>query len=401
MDTTRKLMNGFLILIFILTSCERKEEVTIIKKKPSIIWSNPEDIFDGTALSNIQLNAESDIDGSFNYIPPANTFLKVGSNQELKVIFTPTDKDLYDTISKITYINVLPKENLIIKWQNPDDIYYGTLLSDLQLNASADVDGTFSYTPDFSAKLYPKTNQKLTVIFTPTNLTRYNIAYDTVSINVLWPKINFNENLVYGTMTDQDGNVYKTITIGSQTWMAENLRVTTYANGDNISYIESYDGWTASNEGAYCWMGNDKETYKDIYGALYNFYTIKDSRSIAPIGWHVPSLNEWNTLISYLGGIDLAGNKLREKGTSHWAISDIEGTNESGFTALPGGHRETEGSFVNYRGVTHSAEFWTNTNYSDPTNAYAYPIVISKTGEIINYYKESKSDGKYIRLIKD
>jgi len=149
------------------------------------------------------------------------------------------------------------------------------------------------------------------------------------------------------TMTDQDGNVYKTITIGTQTWMAENLRTTKYQDGTAIPNETDFTAWKKLTTGAYCNFNNttNAETIA-TYGRLYNWYAVADSRMIAPTGWHIPTDAEWTILSTYLGGEDVAGSKIQEIGTTHWIRPIPSGlaTNESGFTALPSGYREGEGS---------------------------------------------------------
>jgi uncharacterized protein (TIGR02145 family) len=147
------------------------------------------------------------------------------------------------------------------------------------------------------------------------------------------------------TVTDIDGNVYKTIKIGNQWWMAENLKVTHYCNGDAIPTE------------AYCSYNYDEGNVV-IYGRLYSWYAAVDSRNIAPAGWHTPSNAEWQTLIDYLGGHAVAGGKMKETGTTHWKSPNAGATNESGFTALPGGIRGLGGDFY-YMGV--GAYFWSST----------------------------------------
>jgi uncharacterized protein (TIGR02145 family) len=145
------------------------------------------------------------------------------------------------------------------------------------------------------------------------------------------------------TVTDVDGNVYHTITIVNQTWMVENLKVTHYNDGinDPITNDTTYN-WGGLTTGAYCWYSNIKSN-KDPYGALYNWYAANNPK-LCPVGWHVPSKDEWNTLISNLGGDStLVGGYLKEVGTAHWTEQNAD--NSSGFTALPGGSRITNGSF--------------------------------------------------------
>lgn len=148
-------------------------------------------------------------------------------------------------------------------------------------------------------------------------------------------------------MTDKDGNTYKTVEIGQQEWMAENLKVSHFRNGDRIPEAKTDGKWEMSGEvgiPAWCYYENDAENGK-TYGKLYNWYAVNDPRGLAPEGWHVPTDVEWTTLIDYLGGESVAGGKLKETDTAHWNSPNTEATNETSFTALPGGRRISNGSF--------------------------------------------------------
>ncbi len=140
------------------------------------------------------------------------------------------------------------------------------------------------------------------------------------------------------TVTDIDGNVYNTVTIGTQTWMAENLKVTHYRNGDSIPYVTDSLGWMniLFDTGAYCYYNCDTNL-RAVYGNIYNPYSIIDSRHLCPEGWHVPTEAEWQTLSDFLGGQYVAGGKIKEVDTTHWKSPNTGATNESGFTGLPGG----------------------------------------------------------------
>jgi uncharacterized protein (TIGR02145 family) len=159
----------------------------------------------------------------------------------------------------------------------------------------------------------------------------------------------------HGSVTDIDGNVYKTITIGTQKWMGENLKTTKYSDGSNIP--ECYNGlsWSNQTTGVYCWCNNEVNS---IYGALYNGYTVMDSRNLCPTGWHVPTDAEWTTLANYLGGASVAGGKLKETGFAHWLWPNTDATNEIGFDALPGGDRFPDGTFYY---IKKYGFFWTST----------------------------------------
>jgi len=167
-------------------------------------------------------------------------------------------------------------------------------------------------------------------------------TFTTLEIN----PVNFNPDLTYGSVSDIDGNTYKTIQIGTQTWMAENLKTTKYNDGTAIPKIKGSNAWGALTTGAYC-NYNNFEAYSPIYGRLYNWYVgaSTNPQNVCPSGWHVPSDAEWTVLIDYLGGESVAGDKLKEAGSAHWPEYYTGATNESGFTALPGGLRNQPASF--------------------------------------------------------
>jgi len=166
-----------------------------------------------------------------------------------------------------------------------------------------------------------------------------------------------NEKTVHGTVTDIDGNIYFTIKIGAQVWMADNLKVIHYRNGEAIPNNIT---WSTSTTGAYCNYNNDAKNAA-IYGCLYNWYAVNDSCKIAPEGWHVPTYAEWQTLIDYLGGDAIAGGKMKETGTTYWNSPNTGATNESGFSALPSGWRYDDGDFSSIGSYTH---FWSSTENS-------------------------------------
>lgn len=159
----------------------------------------------------------------------------------------------------------------------------------------------------------------------------------------------FNPSLEYGTLTDQDGNIYKTIQIGDQEWMAENLRTATYVNGDPIPNVTDEEEWSdiiPSSTGAWVHFDNDSQ-HESPYGKLYNWYCVVDARNLCPSGWHVPSDPEWTALLDHLGGAgSVAGKKMKSTGTQYWTNPYTDATNESGFSGLPGGFRLVSGSFL-------------------------------------------------------
>ena len=147
---------------------------------------------------------------------------------------------------------------------------------------------------------------------------------------------------------EADLNIYHSVTIGTQVWLSSNLKTTHFNNGDPIPYF------TASYNHGYCWY-NDDINNKNPNGAIYNYNTAMDTRGICPIGWHLPTSVEWETLSTFLGGDNISGGKLKEAGTVHWLSPNIGATNESGFSALPSGEKDCASKFVNM-GV--STQFW-------------------------------------------
>ena len=138
---------------------------------------------------------------------------------------------------------------------------------------------------------------------------------------------------------DADGNVYTSVTIGTQVWMVENLKTTKFNDGNQITNSTDNNAWYSLTNSLYCWYNNDIAN-KNPYGALYNYAAVASGK-LCPTGWHVPSDTEINTLVSFLGGASVAGGKLKESGTTHWQSPNTSATNEYGFTALPVGKRET------------------------------------------------------------
>jgi uncharacterized protein (TIGR02145 family) len=194
---------------------------------------------------------------------------------------------------------------------------------------------------------------------------------------------------------DIDGNVYKAVSIGSQIWMAENLKTTRYNNGDTIATtnpaILDISSESAPN---YQWVYDTADSNLKTYGRLYTWYAAIDSRNVCPSGWHIPSNAEWTTLNSYLGISD-AALKLKESGNTHWNSPNLGATNETDFSALPGGGRYDTGLFNNIRKTGY---WWSNVEASPSTSgvwsmSYNSPGVQSGSGK--------KAMGFSIRCVKD
>jgi uncharacterized protein (TIGR02145 family) len=202
--------------------------------------------------------------------------------------------------------------------------------------------------------------------------------------------IGFNSGLAYGSISDIDNNVYKTVVIGTQTWIAENLRTSRFNDGTNISFTPDASDWSELSSPGYSWYNNDSV----IYGALYNWYAVTE-RNLCPTGWHVPSDADWTILTNYVGGETTAADKLKEAGTTHWLSTLAEITNEKGFTALPGGYRFAEGTYGNIR----KYGFWWSSTESSTAAAFCVDILSGFSNTVRT--TSLKNSGFSVRCVKD
>ncbi len=198
------------------------------------------------------------------------------------------------------------------------------------------------------------------------------------------PDNSFNPNIIYGTLQDEDGNVYKTVTIGTQTWMAQNLRTAKYNDGSPITKASDNTAWGAMTIGAYCTYDNtlDSTSITD-YGFLYNFHAV-NTGNLAPRGWHIPTKEDWETLIAFAGGKDFAGAELKEAGNSHWNYHAITKNNDNGMgmTALPGGYRVDNGVFYQIRIY---GNWWTSSLYYS-ANAWVVSMPYTSNGVSLMHF---------------
>jgi uncharacterized protein (TIGR02145 family) len=216
-------------------------------------------------------------------------------------------------------------------------------------------------------------------------------------------KITFNPALSYGSLSDIDGNTYKVITIGTQTWMAENLQTTKYNDGTPIPLVTDGKAWAGLTTPGYSWYNNNEQVFKKLYGALYNWYAVNTGK-LCPAGWHVSTNTEWATLITYLGGSTVAGGKLKEAGTSHWDAPNTNATNESGFTALPGGGRsvyfvgtDVSEHYGDYIRICAEGLWWTYTG----TNKAIYQNMYSEANGVVTGEDATEGVGFSVRCVKD
>jgi uncharacterized protein (TIGR02145 family) len=228
------------------------------------------------------------------------------------------------------------------------------------------------------------------------NTTYYIRAYATNSIGT-----SYGDEILFktytGTVTDINTNIYSTVTIGSQVWMAENLKTTKYNDGTSVPLVAEQAKWNALTAPGFCWYNNDEATYKATYGALYNWYSLdaasNGGKNICPTGWHVPTEKEWEALETFLNGEVGAGGKLKEAGLVHWLSPNTGATNETGFTALPAGSRGST-----YMGITNDANFWTSTEYNSGSSMNRF---ISCSNSNVHILFSGKQNGFSIRCLKN
>ena len=195
------------------------------------------------------------------------------------------------------------------------------------------------------------------------------------------------------SITDIEGNVYKIVTIGTQTWMAENLKTTKLTDGTSITVVTDNTPWLNSASASICYPYNDNGN-KAIYGVLYNWFAVNTGK-LCPDGWHVATDADWTTLVTYAGGTDIAGGKLKETGTSHWNDPNTGAADEFGFRALPGGMRYNSGTFSN----TGSLCVWWSSTEDGNLNAWSCSVVSGAS--VANRYSFAKQYGLSVRCVKN
>jgi uncharacterized protein (TIGR02145 family) len=223
------------------------------------------------------------------------------------------------------------------------------------------------------------------------NSTYYVRAYATNSSGTAYGnEVSFT---TLTTVTDIDGNTYNTVQIGNQVWMSENLKTTRYRNGGLIPNVTDGTAWSNSTTGAWSYYNNDVSN-NAIYGKLYKWYTTLGD-TLCPTGWGVPTDAEWTTLTNYLGGESVAGGKMKSVGTAYWISPNTGATNESVFSALPGGYRYNDGSFYDIRA---SAFFWSATEFG---SSFAWNRSLSLSNGIVYRLNDNKSLGASVRCLRD
>lgn len=233
-------------------------------------------------------------------------------------------------------------------------------------------------------------------IFTSTlsglsEFTKYYIRPFVINDTVTFygPEISFVTRSL-NTVTDVDGNIYNTVTIGTQLWMAENLKTKHYTNGEPIKYRSEMT--LEDTSGAY-YIYDRNDANIPAYGLLYNGFAVLEARNICPAGWHIPASSEWSLLINYLGGSDIAGGKMKDTGTDHWISPNVNASGESGFFGLPGGYINQNGYF---EGLGSIGYWWSSTG----SDILAYFRLNNDNGGVYNWV-DFRYSAYSIRCVKD
>lgn len=264
---------------------------------------------------------------------------------------------------------------------------------------------TAAYGNEIAAGTIPGGRNNDTIINTLISNLELNTTYHfrVKAVNALGTTYSSDTTFLSFSVADVDGNFYHTLVIGGQTWLMENLKTTHYRNGDVIPNVTDSSAWGYLTTGAMCWFENDFPTYGSIYGGLYNFYAAVDSRGLAPEGWHIPTDEEWTTLRDYLGGAFAnPGGKLKETGFAHWLSPNTGATNETGFTALPGGFRGATGPNSSrgiFGALNEVAYFWSST--PGPGECAWMKFIFFDSDALYNDQAALKSGGQSIRCIKN
>ncbi len=229
---------------------------------------------------------------------------------------------------------------------------------------------------------------------TPSTTYTYRVNSNNAGGNSTTYSNEFNISTSNIPVTDLDGNIYELVTIGNQIWTKSNLNVTHYRNGNIIPQVTNASQWSSLTTGAWCYYNND--TANGVtYGKLYNWYAVNDPRGLAPLGYHIPSTNEWQNLVGNFGGQALAGSALKESGILHWMSPNTDATNSSGLTGLPGGSCSQYGTFSN---IKYNAYFWSSTEEFVSTSRY---VDLSFNNVISMSNFNNKLNGFSVRCVKD
>jgi uncharacterized protein (TIGR02145 family) len=300
----------------------------------------------------------------------------------------------YNDIDSLNEIQYLSLDDTILSLSDSNFILLNDELSENEIQ-NLEIEDNKIKISNSEAFVNLTFQMELNIKVSETNDTLYLDTLNSIKI----PNIsNFNNKglnseLNYNEIYDIEGNMYKTILIGNQEWMAENLKASKFSNGDNITLLFDTYAWNTTNQAVYTYINNEIEN--SSFGFLYNWKVASDLRNVCPNGWRVPNENDWFNLEVYLGGESIAGGKLKSKNKTFWSLPNIMADNSSGFSAQPFGYRNDKGEFKEFK---NSGYWWS----SSENFAYSGWIrLLNHNDSRLRRSNYTKNSGCNIRCVKD
>ena len=335
----------------------------------------------GTFVSNMP-----DLNGAITYYVRAYATNKVGTAYGMAMSFTTLGQKPSAITQSATYVTTTTAT-----------LNGTTNANYLSTVVNFEYGSTTNYGSTITATQSPITGNSVTNVSVNINGLIAGIIYHfRVNATNSLGTSNGNDMTFVYTIADVDGNVYNTVTIGTQVWMKENLKTTKYRNGNLIGTTTPATlDINSESTPKYQWAYDGNESNVATYGRLYTWYAVTDTRNVCPTGWHVPTDAEWTVLTTFLGGDNVAGGILKEIGTTHWATPNTGATNETGFTALPSGYRYDNSTFNK---IGYFGNWWRSSQYA---TGNAWDLGMGYDGSAVGRSGHGMHDGFSVRCLKD
>lgn len=369
----------------IVFSGELKNDEDILIDEAGFIWQSSDD-----PVSKPGFQVKSEKPGSGNFSAEISWSVANDKNYVLRAYVKCGDKTVYG--EKLDFKTALIRPCQLFRIE-PDSAFRGDTIKFIGRGFNQTLQYNKVYI-DGKNSVITRINDSILTCVVPVELTK---GSNVVNIVVNGIGGDFSQKfklLLPPELTDIDGFIYEIVTIGNQKWMKQNLKTTRYRDGSVIPLISNSSNWTSASSGAYCSFGNNNANIIN-YGALYNWFAVIDPKGLCPTGWHVPTNDELSTLVNYLGGVEVAGGKMKETGTIHWNFPNSGADNTSNFTALGTGYRDRTSV---YSEVNRVGYLWSSTEYS-PTHGIGRKLYYDSP--IISFSGNYKQSGFSVRCIKD